>query len=205
MARSGLGEAATTGAATAQSALVHNRAFRDYWTTLVCSNRRKTAPAYRQLLERLARGEEIPGVGTWRDVFAREHGGIHPAPDMACPWSPFTLDAPRGWTLRNLMRHAPARIIGVSQIGKTHSLLEYKRRSEYLVRYVRIPAAPSFKLCVEEIAAACGVTTRCRVDDLRKRTAQALDHNTLLIVDELRALIAILDTQLRRSARRARA
>ncbi len=87
-----------------------------------------------------------------------------------------------------LLRHAPARIIGVSQIGKTHSLLEYKRRSEYLVRYVRIPAAPSFKLCVEEIAAACGVTTCCRVDDLRKRTAQALDHNTLLIIDELHEL-----------------
>lgn len=87
-----------------------------------------------------------------------------------------------------LLRHAPVRVIGVSQIGKTCALLEYKRRSEYLVRYVRIPAAPSFKVCVEAIANACGVTTRGRVEETRKRVVQSLDHNTLLIVDELHEL-----------------
>ncbi len=86
----------------------HNEAFKDFWVTLVCQNKRKSAPAYRALLEMLARGDSIPGVGTWRDIFAKEHGGIYPAPDVACPWSPFTLDAPKGWTLRNLMRFIPS-------------------------------------------------------------------------------------------------
>ena len=93
---------------TAQRGLKNNKAFRDFWTTLVCQNKRKSAPAYRALLEMLARGDQIPGVGTWRDIFASEHGGIYPAPDVTCPWSPFTLDAPKGWTMRNLMRFVPS-------------------------------------------------------------------------------------------------
>ncbi len=85
-------------------------------------------------------------------------------------------------------RHAPVRIIGVSQIGKTSALLEYKRRSEWRCIYVRIPAAPSFRTVVEAVSEAVGVTIHNNVDALRKRVISALDENTLLIIDELHEL-----------------
>lgn len=85
-------------------------------------------------------------------------------------------------------RHAPVRIIGISQIGKTSALLEYKRRSEWRCVYVRIPAAPSFRTVVEAIAEAVGVSIHNNVDALRKRVISALDENTLLIIDELHEL-----------------
>ena len=55
--------------------LAANAEFRDFWTSLALSNRRKTAPAYRELFRRLRLGERIPGVGDWRDVWAATHGG----------------------------------------------------------------------------------------------------------------------------------
>ena len=85
-------------------------------------------------------------------------------------------------------RHAPVRIVGVSQIGKTSALLEYKRRSEWRCIYVRIPSAPSFRTVVEAVADAVGVTIHSNVDALRKRVIAALDENTLLIIDELHEL-----------------
>ena len=84
-----------------------NRELVEYWHQLCAKNRRKTAPAYRALLGELASGASIPGVGTWRDVWAKEHGGIYPSDDQECPWSPLTLDAPEGWSLRNFMRLKP--------------------------------------------------------------------------------------------------
>ncbi|MEG2614006.1 MAG: AAA family ATPase [Alistipes sp.] len=87
-----------------------------------------------------------------------------------------------------LINQMPATIIGVSQIGKTSALLEYQRRSEYVVRYMRMPAAPSFRAVLESIADATGVTTRERSEVLRRRIAHALDSRTLLIIDELHQL-----------------
>ncbi len=87
-----------------------------------------------------------------------------------------------------LRRHQPVRLIGVSQIGKTAALLEYKRRSEWRCIYVRIPVAPSFGMVVETFAKAVGVSARGNVNDLRERITTALDENTLLIIDELHEL-----------------
>lgn len=87
-----------------------------------------------------------------------------------------------------LMRHAPVRIVGVSQIGKTCALKEYQRRSEFLVRYCRLPAAPGFRGVLEAVADSCYVTTRCTTEQLRRRVAKSLDENTLLIIDELHQL-----------------
>lgn len=87
-----------------------------------------------------------------------------------------------------LVHQMPALIVGVSQIGKTESLREYARRSEYVVRYVRMPAAPGFRGVLEAVADACNVTTRCTSEQLRRRVGKSLDTHTLLIVDELHQL-----------------
>ena len=87
-----------------------------------------------------------------------------------------------------LIHQMPAMIIGPSQIGKTRALLEYRRRSQYVVRYVRMPAAPGFRCALEAIADACGVTTRIPLGNLRRRIANALDERSLLMVDELHQL-----------------
>ena len=87
-----------------------------------------------------------------------------------------------------LIHQMPGVIIGPSQVGKTTALLEYRRRSQYVVRYVRMPAAPGFRSAIEAIADACGVTTRVTTEQLRRRIAHALDERTLLIIDEFHQL-----------------
>lgn len=89
-----------------------------------------------------------------------------------------------------LLRRRPVRIVGVSQIGKTAALLEYQRRSDFLVRYARIPSAPTFRNIVETIAEACGISTEthAKLSVLRARILKSLDANSLLIVDELHEL-----------------
>ena len=87
-----------------------------------------------------------------------------------------------------LFNELPATIIGVSQIGKTSALEEYQRRSEFMVRLVRMPAAPGLRGAMEAVADACNVTTRCTSEQLRRRVADSLDNKTLLIVDEFHQL-----------------
>ena len=88
-----------------------------------------------------------------------------------------------------IKRNAIVRIVGPSQVGKTHSLKEYMRRAKFQVCYLRIPAAPTFKLIVEAVCDAVGVSTSLRVDEARQRVAKAVGRNTLLIIDELHELI----------------
>lgn len=87
-----------------------------------------------------------------------------------------------------LIHQMPGIIMGVSQIGKTEALKEYMRRSQYNVRYVRIPAAPGFRGVIEAVADACSVTTRCTTEQLRRRIAKSLDAHSLLLVDEFHEL-----------------
>lgn len=87
-----------------------------------------------------------------------------------------------------LVHQMPSIIMGVSQIGKTAALLEYQRRSEFTVRYVRMPAAAGFRSAMEAVADACFITTRCTGEQLRRRVAGGLDERSLLIVDELHQL-----------------
>ena len=88
-----------------------------------------------------------------------------------------------------ITRNAIVRLVGPSQIGKTHCLKEYMRRSNKQVCYARIPAAPTMKLAVAAFADAVGVGSSLRVDEARQRVAKAVGRNTLLIVDELHELV----------------
>ena len=85
-------------------------------------------------------------------------------------------------------RNAPVRLVGPSQIGKTFCLMEFKRRSKLQVCYVRVPAAPTFKLFADALCDAVGVPTSLRVEDARLRVKKAIGPNTLLIIDELHEL-----------------
>ncbi len=87
-----------------------------------------------------------------------------------------------------LIHQIPGMITGVSQIGKSTCLEEYRNRSHYTVRYVRMPAAPGFRGAIDAIAHACNVTMRATTEQLRFRLARSLDSKSLLIVDELHQL-----------------
>ena len=85
--------------------LALNTEFIEHWHARVLSSRRgKVKAAWRNLLLDLERDEAIPGYGTWRDIYEKEHG-YRPARDEPCPYS--VLHPPVGWSLRNLMSLKP--------------------------------------------------------------------------------------------------
>ena len=84
-----------------------NQQLVDFWATLCADNARASAPAWRELIRRLSAGAEIPGVGTWRDLYASEHGGVMPPPDMPCPYG--VRNPPTGWSQRNFARIKPSK------------------------------------------------------------------------------------------------
>jgi hypothetical protein len=69
-------------------------------------NQRKTRPAYRSLFhDYLIPGkEEIPGYGTWREIYRDEFPNC-PVPE-ACPYFPETF-TPRGWSYQHLNNCKP--------------------------------------------------------------------------------------------------
>lgn len=80
-----------------------NKELIGHWHQLCADNRRKSAPAFRALLTELRGGVSIPGCGTWRQLWATEHGGVQPPEEMPCPYSMESL--PAGWS--RLMRMKP--------------------------------------------------------------------------------------------------
>lgn len=86
--------------------LADNKEFVEFWQAILLSNKRKSAPAYRELINRLRTDEYIPGFGTWRDIWTAEHNGVHPDLIARCPYRHGGL-VPQGWTMRNLNRLAP--------------------------------------------------------------------------------------------------
>lgn len=77
-------------------------------------------------------------------------------------------------------------IFGDSQIGKTVALEEYTRRNNHgQTIYVRLPASAGVQLLAKEIARACHVSQDSCFEKIRHRVIGAIDHNMLLIIDEL--------------------
>lgn len=77
-------------------------------------------------------------------------------------------------------------IFGDSQIGKTVALEEYTRRNNHgQTVYVRLPASAGVQLLAKEIARACHVSPESCFEKIRQRVLTAIDHNMLLIIDEL--------------------
>lgn len=80
--------------------------FLRFWMKLCAQNQRKTAPAWRGLIEDYLRaGKSIPGYDKdWRGIWQDEHVGW--AVPARCPYSRQGGCLPAGWSERNLRRHA---------------------------------------------------------------------------------------------------
>lgn len=100
-----------------------NQEFVDYWQTLVAGNQRKTAPAYRRLIEQVSRGDKIPGLGTWRDMWQRDHAGD--TPPSVCP---YTLggETPPLMSYSAMLRLSPTAFgIKASRVGLMAAATDY--------------------------------------------------------------------------------
>lgn len=84
--------------------IAFNDAFIADWHARVLACKRKVKPAWSELIRDFARGDGIPGFGTWQDVYFNTHG-YRPAAGEPCPWS--ERNPPPGWSLRNLMSLKP--------------------------------------------------------------------------------------------------
>jgi hypothetical protein len=72
--------------------------FIEFWKYLQESYQRSSGAAYRELLRRYRSGEQIPGIGNWRNVWMESVGTM---PPEKCPMDP---PLPPGWSQRNLNR-----------------------------------------------------------------------------------------------------
>ncbi len=90
----------------APAGVAANAAFVQFWRGLVLQNQRVSSRAWDKLLAHLRAGEAIPGVGTWRQLYAAEFPGRE-APAV-CPYRAGVL-LPAGWSKANLMRLLPSK------------------------------------------------------------------------------------------------
>lgn len=103
--------------------LAANKLLVQEWQKRVLSCRRKVKPAWRGLIADLAAGVEIPGVGTWRDLYAAIHG-YQPAADEPCPWGELT--PPPGWSLRNLVSLKPDKFaLAAARVGMGKAKIDF--------------------------------------------------------------------------------
>lgn len=86
--------------------IASNMAFLTYWQGLVGENQRVSSAAFRTLIGNLRSGIEIPGYGTWREIWRMEHPG-RAVPEV-CPYREGVL-LPQGWSQSNLQRHKPSK------------------------------------------------------------------------------------------------
>ena len=84
--------------------IASNDALIEHWQGIVLENRRKMRPAWRRLIRDFAAGVEIPGIGTWREMYLKERG-YYPSEGEPCPWG--ERNPPPGWSFRNLAKFAP--------------------------------------------------------------------------------------------------
>lgn len=77
----------------------------DHWIQLDETNdKRSLRNSWKELMNAFARGEAIPGAGTWRAVWSAKNPA-KPLPDQ-CPWS--VHRPPPGWSLPSFMAKLPA-------------------------------------------------------------------------------------------------
>lgn len=80
----------------------------------------------------------------------------------------------------------PVFISGVSQIGKTTCLEEFRRRNDTgYVKILTIPPKPSFGAVTYELAKLLNLPPRGYNAEIKSRIFDAIDARTLLIVDEV--------------------
>ena len=115
--------------------IVANERFVEHWQTLVLDNRRKMRPAWRRLVADFCGGVDIPGVGTWRDVYLQLRG-FFPSDGEPCPWS--ERNPPPGWSFRNLLKFKPDEF---AMVAAHHGMAEAKSRFGLTVSKTRVGLA----------------------------------------------------------------
>lgn len=112
--------------------LVANEAFVEHWQTLVLENRRKMRPAWRKLVCDFCAGADIPGVGTWRELYLQLRGFM-PSAGEPCPWS--ERNPPPGLSFRNLLKFKPS---DFAMVAAHHGMAEAKSRFGFTVSKTRV-------------------------------------------------------------------
>lgn len=112
--------------------LASNEAFVEHWQRLCLENRRKVRPAWMRLVRDFAAGVEIPGVGTWREMYLADRG-YYPAAGEPCPWG--ERNPPPGWSLRNLRKFTPDEF---AMVAAHRGMAEAKSRFGLSVTKTRI-------------------------------------------------------------------
>jgi hypothetical protein len=88
--------------------------FVQYWLGLQENYQRNSKAAYRELIRRYRAGEQIPGIGTWRNIWMDAGAG---RPPEKCPMNP---PMPPGWGERNLQRYKPTKFeLTAARIGRS--------------------------------------------------------------------------------------
>jgi hypothetical protein len=73
----------------------------------ITNDKRGLSESWKAIIRDLVAGEEIPGLGTWRDLFAKAAPFAQP-PD-SCPWS--LHRPPPGWSEASFMRHKADKLL----------------------------------------------------------------------------------------------
>lgn len=126
-----------------------NAAFLEHWCDLLTQNQRVARTALSRLVAELRAELEIPGYGTWRDIWSAEHPGRDLPKE--CPYKIGAL-LPIGWSLPNLMRHKPSKWA----LGGT----DLEMSAGQSIRYFKEPLAQA----VRE-----GKVSEARLDDMARR------------------------------------
>lgn len=113
---------------------------------------------------------------------------------------PFVLTktAERIWGIadRCLERNCIGFLWGDSQYGKTTALKEYQRTHNHgQTKYICLAPGGGAQDLLRAIATACGISPKASIAELRDRIIAALDHNHLVIVDEVHQAAATYKRQ----------
>lgn len=89
-----------------------------------------------------------------------------------------------------LVGQLPVFVYGASQIGKTTCLEEFARRNNHgTTKMIRMCAAPSLAMVMQQIAEACYIPRKLNVHEMRRRIFSSIDDKMLLIFDELHQVL----------------
>lgn len=100
-------------------------AFLQHLAARVENNKRVASVALEELHADWFAGKDIPGYGTWQNLWVSQHGEGEPIPDHCPDWF-----LPKGWDLRNLRRHLPGEAeleFARRGVFAAHGLLPQKR------------------------------------------------------------------------------
>lgn len=101
-----------------------NDEFLRYWERLCIEHNGVAIRAFNSLIEKLIKGDEIPGYGTWRDIYLDEHPSCI-VPEI-CPYT--STQPPMGWSYVNLVRYRVKDEqvrMSLQEIFETDNLKEY--------------------------------------------------------------------------------